>query len=385
MTRRALRLDIALVTLAGNRTRYLGFRPVVDGDREVSPRWVRVRTYAETDWTARLPSFLRMRVRNVFNLAGLLLHRPPDATIIHAYGTLVHYGLLHWALRRCEPIVYWYDGAYAPGGTFASPIPLPTRGLREFLRKKVLGRITVFVPWSNFTAAMTADAFPAAAARTVVVHPGIDLTRWEYREPTPHEGSFRLLFVGADFRRKGGDLLLRLFERGALPGCELDVVTSPAELAADDRERLEATAGIRLHLGLEPTSPELRAIYRAADCFVLPTSLDLSSLAALEAMASGLPVVISGVGGIPDIVVHQETGLIARPAVEADWVQAIDRLRSDVAFRQQLAARARAHAEQHFDSRINGARILALTRAAAARTPRSGKERRPLLDRLRSE
>jgi len=68
----------------------------------------------------------------------------------------------------------------------------------------------------------------------------------------------------------------------------------------------------------------LRALYRDADTFVLPTTLDMSSWVALEAMATGLPVVIAPHGGIPDIVIDGETGLLISPRDPQAVIDAVE-------------------------------------------------------------
>ena len=60
-------------------------------------------------------------------------------------------------------------------------------------------------------------------------------------------------------------------------------------------------------------SRELRQLFAEADAFVLPTNHDASPWVALEAMATGVPVVITSVGGIPDLVQDGITGLVVPP------------------------------------------------------------------------
>ena len=226
------------------------------------------------------------------------------------------------------------------------------------MRKITLDSTDLFVPWSRFTAERTRLAYPDAADRTVVIHPGIDLELWPRRpEATPGE-RFRLLFVGGDAERKGLDTVLDALTGGAVGPWELDVVTSVGRLGANLSLRIANTANVRLHDGLLPGSPELLRLYREADAFVLPTRLDLSSLASIEAMATGIPVVASDVGGLPDIIVDEVTGLVVQPGDAGALAVAIERLRIDPDLRRRLVEAARAHVERHFDSRSNGAALI---------------------------
>jgi glycosyltransferase involved in cell wall biosynthesis len=376
---RPLRIDFAWIVIAGNRTRYLSLRPVIDADTSVAAKWTTLHTYEDNDRYARLPSFLRPRARNLRNLVLLLFSRS-DAIVINAYETYVHYGFLHWLLRRRRALVNFYDGTYSSDGlSFGAGIPERQAGIAEWMRQVTLDSTDLFIPWSKFTAERTRLAYPDAAGRTAVIHPGIDLEFWPRRAQVSPGERFRLLFVGADAARKGLDTVLDAVSGGDVGPWELDVVTSVGQLSHELRARLADIAGVRLHDGLSPGSQELRRLYNEADAFVLPTRLDLSSLASIEAMATGIPVVASDVGGLPDIIIDEVTGLVVRPG---DWralASAIERLRTDGELRRQLVEAARVHIEQHFDSRKNGAALIdAVRRTVSARRTSSGRPgRRP--------
>jgi glycosyltransferase involved in cell wall biosynthesis len=158
----------------------------------------------------------------------------------------------------------------------------------------------------------------------------------------------RLLFVGADFQRKGGDMVVDVVRR--LAGeVEADMVT-PAE-ALD-------VPGIRVHRA-GPNSPELRALFARADVFVLPSRAECFGIAAVEALASGLPVLMSNVGGSADIVDDGINGWRIDPTADglATAIEAV------LAQRDRLPAMgraARASAEVKFDGRKNDRAVLDL-------------------------
>jgi glycosyltransferase involved in cell wall biosynthesis len=120
----------------------------------------------------------------------------------------------------------------------------------------------------------------------------------------------------------------------------------------------------------------LRDLYRNADLFVLPTRAECFGIAAVEAMASGLPVIFGDVGAARDIVDDGETGWLIEPTAEAlarALEYALDR-------REQLphmGRRAREVAEERFDGARNDARLVDLlldqhARWRARQRPRSG-------------
>ena len=117
----------------------------------------------------------------------------------------------------------------------------------------------------------------------------------------------RVLFVGGDLVRKGGDVLVDAVEdlrRDSVP-VEVDLVT---------RDDLAPREGVRVHHGLTPNSDEIVDLYRRADVFCLPTLGDCLPMVLSEAGALGLPVVSTDVGAIDEIVREGETGLLVPPS-----------------------------------------------------------------------
>jgi glycosyltransferase involved in cell wall biosynthesis len=126
-------------------------------------------------------------------------------------------------------------------------------------------------------------------------------------------------------------------------------------IAGDGPERsrlaqLAASTKLRVRLLGTTTGSDKLALLQAADAFVLPSRVLASGrtegapTAVLEAMAHGLPLVASDVGGIGELVRARETGLLFDPFDARGLARAIDELRSEPAFARALAERARAFA-----------------------------------------
>jgi glycosyltransferase involved in cell wall biosynthesis len=218
------------------------------------------------------------------------------------------------------------------------------------------------VPWSRWAAASFADEYGVPSDRIHVVPPGVDTTAWR---PFPHPASAvpRLLFVGGNFARKGGLRLLDAFrDLGLAERAALDVVT---------RDPVVPQAGVTVHHGLTNGSPELLALYEAADAFVLPTLADCFSIAAIEAMAAGLPVLTTDVGGISDIVVEGRTGFLIPAGDGRALRQALVALVDDAALRARLGAAGRQRAVASFDATASASKLLALATLVHPRRSRS--------------
>jgi glycosyltransferase involved in cell wall biosynthesis len=208
-----------------------------------------------------------------------------------------------------------------------------------------------------------ADGLRAAGVsdeRIMVLHPGLDLQRWR-SVPSPAAGDrpLRLLFVGGDFERKGGDLVLAAASGPFAGRVLVDVVT---------REAVPETPGVTVHR-CEPNSPELMERYAAADVFVMPTRADCYGHAVVEAMASGRPAIVGDVGGVAEIVEHRATGWCVTPD-RAGFEAALSDALARRAELSTMGERARRSAEVRFDGHRNDRRLVDAMLALASRRRR---------------
>jgi starch synthase len=132
----------------------------------------------------------------------------------------------------------------------------------------------------------------------------------EPREPV-------VLFVGGEWHRKGGDVLLEAFRR-------------VREMLGriDDRERLAD-------------------LYRRSAVYCLPSRYDPYGLSVSEAMCYGLPCVVTRVGALDEVVLDGETGLVVPPENPEALAGALERLLADPALTERLGRAGRERVEQH--------------------------------------
>lgn len=113
---------------------------------------------------------------------------------------------------------------------------------------------------------------------------------------------------------------------------------------------------------------DVPSVLAAADAVLHPTAHDAFPSALLEAMAAGLPVVATAVGGIPEIVRDGETGLLLpAPARAGDVAAALERLLGDAGLRAAMGAAGRRRFEEHFSAERWAQRLRAVYEAAGAR------------------
>jgi glycosyltransferase involved in cell wall biosynthesis len=162
------------------------------------------------------------------------------------------------------------------------------------------------------------------------------------------EGQIGLCMVARFIREKGQDLAvaalaqlqdanLRLFLIGKTEGDWFNEVR--CQIVAAGLEQQVICLGQR---------EDVTELLVGMDIFLAPSRREALPLAILEACAAGLPVIASRVGGIPEIISHDENGLLfASEEIEA-LAQAIWRLADDAAKRQALAEKAKATLQAHF-------------------------------------
>ena len=137
---------------------------------------------------------------------------------------------------------------------------------------------------------------------------------------TLSSGFPKLIFVGNNFQRKGGDFLLKLFNDYLSVNFQLFIISKdPTVLDIPDHPNLTIIPGI--------PREELLNLYREMDIFILPTLRDDGGSAVCEALGAGLPVVVRDAGAQGDWVKSNENGmLMPYESTEKDWSNAINSL-----------------------------------------------------------
>jgi glycosyltransferase involved in cell wall biosynthesis len=185
--------------------------------------------------------------------------------------------------------------------------------------------------------------------RVAVWQPGVDASlfhpdrrksSWRARLTSDHPDAVILLYVGRLAREKGLDLLAPALAQ--LKGCHLALIGD-----GPDRAQVERTfAGLPATFLGPLYGDDLAAAYASADLFVLPSSTETLGLAAIEAMASGLPVVGARRGGIPFVVAEQQTGVLFDPDVADDLLRQIRPLVEACEARERMGHAGRLRATE---------------------------------------
>jgi len=138
----------------------------------------------------------------------------------------------------------------------------------------------------------------------------VDTQRWRPLADKPRGERMQALFIGADFNRKGGDIVYALAARPEFANVDFHVVSPNGPRAP------ASLANLEVYRSMKAESPALVRLVARSDVFLQPTRADASSLAAMEAGACGVPSIATAIGGIPEIVLQGQTGsLLREPSV----------------------------------------------------------------------
>jgi colanic acid/amylovoran biosynthesis glycosyltransferase len=210
------------------------------------------------------------------------------------------------------------------------------------LAKPILRRAELVIAPST---ALAAEVERLGAREIHVIPSGMDVPR---SVPAPDEPP-HVLYAGRLSREKG---ILELVE--AADGLPL-VVAGDGPL----REQVPHALGMVPH-------EELLELYGRAAVVACPSRREGFGVVAAEAMAHGRPVVAGAVGGLLDLVVDGETGLLVEPGDVAGLRAALERLLGDANLRAQLGAAGRARIAERFSWAAATEATLAAYRAALA-------------------
>jgi len=304
--------------------------------RELRERGIRVVT---------LGGQARFDVRVIWRLARLIREVRPD--VIHAFlfwanvagrvlGKMLGVPILISSYRDREiwhgPLHLMIDGVTARWSDAATCC---SEAVREFVISQLGGEGKKFVTIPN----------------------GIDVDRFEVRTLlTKSDLGLRadLPVIGTVCRlvepKKGLSVLLhaveRLTQQSATARCQLLIVGDGP--AFDQLRRLSEELGIAPWVVFAGMRRDIASLLPLMDVFVLPSAYEGFGISIIEAMAAGRPVVATAVGGIPDIVVHGETGLLVPPGDPAALAAAVDTLLTSPRKAAAFGARGRARASEQF-------------------------------------
>jgi alpha-maltose-1-phosphate synthase len=313
--------------------------------------------------------------------------RPIEADVVHAHTWYAHFGGLLVKIlyglplaitaHSLEPLRPWKREQLSRGADLAA-----------WVERMALEEADAVIAVSQEMKADILRHFQIPSERVSVIHNGIDLQEYHRVGDRDRLGRFGIdlawptvLFIGRISRQKGIQHLLRAVPH-LDPGTQVVLcATSPdsGEIAEEVKAgvaRLHAAGHNVIWIEEMVDRPTALQLYSQASVFCCPSIYEPFGIINLEAMACETPVVASAVGGIKEVVVHEDTGLLVplsqqpdapfepvRPDEFAlDLARSLKRLLADPALCRRMGANGRRRVEDHFSWRAVAEATLALYR-----------------------
>ncbi|HEX5324865.1 MAG TPA: glycosyltransferase family 4 protein, partial [Capsulimonadaceae bacterium] len=256
-----MKLAFALEYSLGHVTHAENLKAALAGDPSIEPHYTDIpfdNTPLPGIWrrTPRLFSNWSLRASLVAYYAMRARRGELNAAFFHTQVT----SLLSAGIMRQVPSIVSLDATpeqYDSLGSFYNHQvgAGPAEKVKKRLNQRALRSARRLITWSEWAKRSLIEDYGMPADKIDVIPPGIDLDKWRFERSAKSGQPLRLLFVGGDFARKGGETLLAAFQevRKRTPNIELHVITKSARAGEDE-------PGVRVHRGLTPNSAELMAL-----------------------------------------------------------------------------------------------------------------------------
>ncbi|PZN12837.1 MAG: glycosyl transferase family 1 [Bacillota bacterium] len=294
-----------------------------------------------------LPHLVRALSPPADTLALLELHRALrelDPQLVAAHSSKAGWLARLTARHLGIPCVFTVHGwPFAGDGTGAAGAPARLYVLAERLVKGLADRVITVSEHDRVLGLRLGVLDPA---RAMSIPNGVpDVPPALRADPGDPAGPTRLVMVARFEEPKDHATLLRALARVRRPW-QLDLVgDGPLQPAVRALARDLGVAGrVRFH----GSRGDVARVLAGARLFVLSTRREGMPLAILEAMRAGLPVLASAAGGVPEAVVHGETGFVAPPGDVPAWAGYLERLLADPGLRARLGRAGRRRYEERF-------------------------------------
>jgi glycosyltransferase involved in cell wall biosynthesis len=341
-----------------------GFKvPVVVNGVNIVPLYSTDKKYPLDNW-----SFNRTVAKTVF-----------DADIYEAHNDS-GYGLVKSLKKQTikKPFIHTIHGVLAEefkqakitGHTaFQSKVANYFMSYLARLEKKTATEADFIVTISTYSFKKIQEHYDIASEKIRIVSNGVDTEKYrpaETENQTMLKHKFGLketpvvLFVGNLIPRKGLTYLIEAAQQvvKTYPDAQF-VIVGEGPLKCPIINRLSATKMLNNFVFMNGlVDDELSALYGCSDVFVLPSIQEGQGIVLLEALASGKPVAAFDIGGVNEVVINGETGLLATNRSSDELAEALLRLMSNFALRKKMGFAGRRFVEGNFTWDICARKML---------------------------
>ena len=244
--------------------------------------------------------------------------------------------------------------------------------LLRYYEKKLMKRSDALIAVSKYTVGELTELYDIEEKKIHVIYNGVDTNRFK---PRPNRVELRrkfeleekkkiVLFVGRLYHRKGLEILLRSIPPIIQDFSDIKFVISGTGFKKKEQSLRDLAKKLDIEdyvtfLGYVPDQ-DLPDLYSASDIFVLPAIYENFPFAILEAQATGLPVISTKVGGIPEFLEDNKNGFLIDPGDQVQLAQRILMLLRDPIRAEEMGKLGRSLIEKSLDWRIITGQVIDL-------------------------
>lgn len=349
---RVLMMARNLVTdLSGPRYATEVARELAKSKNEVFIPTSNAKVHIENARILKLPAVLGKKPVStvVYSIYGKVIKKKYDISIVHGNG---------YTFLDDITTVHFMSRAFDKQTTHFGIMGNSPKTARAMVEKVILRSSKHLIAVSSLVERDLIELYNVPKEYITTIHNGVTLDEFSLpvgnekeneRVRALNEYGFEtdkklLLFVGGGaYQRKGFRFLVE-----ALPHISKDVViVAICKNLSEMNHRLLSKIDVDHRVKIVNYIPDISQIYRAADIYVLPTIYDPFPLAVLEAMASGLPTIVSSCTGITDIIENGKNGLVVKdPSDVVELANAINFLAENSKKRRSMGLNARSTVEE---------------------------------------
>lgn len=243
--------------------------------------------------------------------------------------------------------------------------PFAINSIKNLFKKYAIKKTKRIITVSKNNADLLKKLYPNQSKKIEVIPNGLDLTWWdsqllrfnehdieEVKRKTFNamEDTLIITSIAELHSRKGLKYLISTMPKitEKYPNVKLVIIGDGKE--KDALQRLINRLKISNHVELLGRKKEIPKLLKASNIFVLPSNREAFGMVNLEAMATPLPIVATKVGGIPEIIKHNKTGILVEAKNTKSIRQALEKLIASESLREKMALAGRKHLEKTFSA-----------------------------------
>lgn len=260
----------------------------------------------------------------------------------HAFPLLI--GAL--ANRKKKPLVttfHYYGSGYS---TFRAMLHIPYMVFGFYIVNSTNRIICV----STHEKKIIENKFPLASNKTIHIPNGVNYERFANSKPILDEKGFKILYIGRLSPEKNLKALFFAYKelQERIEETKLIIVGRGPDLPY--LKKLSERLSLRNVIWIDRVSHDsIASYYKSADVFVLPSGKEVQCISVLEAMASGLPVIIPHYAGAKEFFFNEETGLFFKNKDYHDLVEKLTRLGYNENLRKKMGKKAQKYIKNNFN------------------------------------